>query len=121
MLKIRKVENYIFMWFINTYTPRAIELTIKKSFDNNKIVSILGARKSGKSTVVEHLYPNINFVSLKIDFMATQAKDNLDSFIKGLKIPSFIDEVQKAPKIFGSLQEVVDNNNFYSQFISLYF
>lgn len=49
--------------------------------------------------------------------MATEANTNPDSFIKGLKIPSFIEEVQKAPKIFGSIQEIVDKNNFYSQFI----
>ena len=105
------------MSFINIYITRAIESTIKKSFENNKIVSILGARQCGKSTLVEHLYPNINLVSLKTDFMATEANTNPDSFIKGLKIPSFIDEVQKAPKIFGSIQEIVDKNNFYSQFI----
>ena len=105
------------MSFINVYITRAIESTIKKSFENNKIVSILGARQCGKSTLVEHLYPNINFVSLKTDFMATEANTNPDSFIKGLKIPSFIDEVQKAPKIFGSIQEMVDKNNYYSQFI----
>ena len=105
------------MSFINVYITRAIESTIKKSFENNKIVSILGARQCGKSTLVEHLYPNINFVSLKTDFMATEANTNPDSFIKGLKIPSFIDEVQKAPKIFGSIQEIVDKNNYYSQFI----
>ena len=105
------------MSFINVYITRAIESTIKKSFENNKIVSILGARQCGKSTLVEYLYPNINFVSLKTDFMATEANTNPDSFIKGLKIPSFIDEVQKAPKIFGSIQEMVDKNNYYSQFI----
>ena len=71
--------------------------------------TILGARQCGKSTVIEHHYPNINFVSLKTDFMATQANDNPDPFINGLKIPSFIDEVQKAQRIFGSHQKIVDN------------
>ena len=102
---------------INAYIPRAIEEVIKQSFANNKIVSLLGARQCGKFTVIEHLYPNIEVVSLKTDFMAMQARNNPDSFIKGLKIPSFIDEAQKAPEIFGSLQEAVDKNNFYSQFI----
>lgn len=105
------------MSVINKYIPRALENVIQKSFKNNKIVSILGARQSGKSTVVEHLFPNINVVSLKTDFMSMQAKANPDSFIKGLSVPSFIDEAQKAPEIFGSLQECVDKNNFYSQFI----
>ena len=105
------------MAVINKYYRRALEDVVRRSFENNKIVSILGARQCGKSTLVEHLFPEIECVSLKTDFMAAQAKANPDSFIKGLSIPSFIDEAQKAPEIFGSLQEVVDKNAFYSQFI----
>ena len=102
---------------INKYYPRAIEKVVSKSFANNKIVSILGARQCGKSTLIEHLYPDIDIVSLKTDFMVAQAKTNPDSFVRGLSIPAFIDEAQKAPEIFGSLQEIADKNNFYSQFI----
>ena len=105
------------MSYINTYIPRALEEVIKKSFENNKIVSILGSRQVGKSTLIEHLYPDMKQVSLRTDFMCMQARLNPDSFIKSLKIPSFIDEAQKAPEIFGSIQETVDKNNFYSQFI----
>ena len=105
------------MSVINKYYKRAIEQVIKTSFSNNKIISILGARQCGKSTVVEQLYPSIDTVSLKTAFMIAQAKTNPDSFIKSLSIPAFIDEAQRAPELFGSLQEVVDNNNFYSQFI----
>lgn len=105
------------MSVINKYYPRAIEKVVSKSFANNKIVSILGARQCGKSTLIEHLYPDIDIVSLKTDFMVAQAKTNPDSFVRGLSIPAFIDEAQKAPEIFGSLQEIADKNNFYSQFI----
>lgn len=105
------------MSVINKYYPRAIEKVVTKSFANNKIVSILGARQCGKSTLIEHLYPDIDIVSLKTDFMVAQAKTNPDSFVRGLSIPAFIDEAQKAPEIFGSLQEIADKNNFYSQFI----
>ena len=105
------------MSVINKYYPRAIEKVVSKSFANNKIVSILGARQCGKFTLIEHLYPDIDIVSLKTDFMVAQAKTNPDSFVRGLSIPAFIDEAQKAPEIFGSLQEIADKNNFYSQFI----
>lgn len=105
------------MSVINRYYKRSIESVIENSFKNNKVVSILGARQTGKSTVVNHLFPNIESVSLKTTFMINQARNNPDSFINGLNIPAFIDEAQKAPEIFGTIQEVVDNNNFYSQFI----
>lgn len=105
------------MSVINKYFKRSLETVVEQSFENNKIVSILGARQCGKSTLVEHLYPNIESVSLKTDFMVLQAKNNPDSFINNLSIPAFIDEAQRAPEIFGSLQETVDKVNKYSQFI----
>ena len=105
------------MAVINKYYKRSIEEVVKRSFANNKVVSILGARQCGKSTLVERLYPDMESVSLKSEFMIAQAKANPDSFIRGLSIPAFIDEAQRAPEIFGSIQETVDKNNFYSQFI----
>ena len=105
------------MSVVRKYYSRSIENVIRESFKNNKVVSILGARQCGKSTLVEQLYPHIDTVSLKTDYMVSQAKTNPDSFIRGLDIPAFIDEAQRAPEIFGSIQDVVDNNAFYSQFI----
>ena len=102
---------------VNLYIHRALEEVIEDSFKNNKIVSIFGARQVENFTLVEYLFTSMNLVSLKTDFMALQARTNPDSFINGLTIPSFIDEAQKAPEIFGSIQERVDKNNFYSQFI----
>ena len=105
------------MSVINKYYKRSIEDVVERSFKNNKVITILGARQCGKSTLIEKLFPTINTVTLKTDMMANYAKTNPTSFIKNLAIPSFIDEAQKAPEIFGSIQEVVDNNNYYSQFI----
>ncbi|MCR5457079.1 MAG: ATP-binding protein [Clostridiales bacterium] len=105
------------MSVINKYYHRALESVVKESFKNNKVVSILGARQCGKSTLVENLYPDIDSVSLKTEFMIAQAKTNPDSFVRGLSIPAFIDEAQRAPEIFGSIQEIADRNPFYSQFI----
>lgn len=105
------------MSVIYKYYPRHIETVVKKFFNNYKIVSILGARQCGKSTLVEHLFPSINAISLKTDFMVMNARNNPDTFINSLPIPSFIDEAQRAPEIFGSLQERVDKNNYYSQFL----
>ena len=105
------------MSVINKYYKRSLETIVKRSFENNKIVSILGPRQCGKSTLVEHLYPSIETASLKTSFMIAQARANPDSFVRGLSIPAFIDEAQNAPEIFGSLQEAVDKRNVYSQYL----
>ncbi len=105
------------MSVINKYYSRSIEKVINKSFSNNKVVTIIGARQVGKSTLVEKLYPNIDSIALKTDFVVSTAKSNPDSFLKKLSLPAYIDEAQRAPELFGSIQDIVDNNAFYSQFI----
>lgn len=105
------------MGVINRYYKRAIESVIERSFRNNKIVSILGARQCGKSTVVEHLFPDMEEMPLKTAFVIASARENPDSFLAGLAVPSFIDEIQNAPELFGSLQDAVDRRNQYSQYI----
>ena len=85
------------MSVVNKYYKRALEDVIIKSFSNNKIVSILGARQCGKSTIIEHIFPNIDIISLKTDFMVAQAKTNPDSFIKGLSIPLSLMKHKKRP------------------------
>jgi len=105
------------MAVINKYYRRALESVVKESFENNKVVSILGARQCGKSTLVEKLFPGIDSVSLKTELMVMKAKTNPDSFIRGLAVPAFIAYAHRAPELFGSIQNVVDKNNFYSQFI----
>ena len=52
------------MSVVNKYYKRALEDVIIKSFSNNKIVSILGARQCGKSTIIEHIFPNIEITHL---------------------------------------------------------
>jgi len=105
------------MGVINRYYKRAIESVIERSFRNNKIVSILGARQCGKSTVVEHLFPDMEEMPLKTAFIIASARENPDSFLAGLAVPSFIDEIQNAPELFGSLQDAVDRRSQYSQYI----
>ena len=105
------------MGVINTYYPRAIESVIEKSFRNNKVVSLLGARQTGKSTVIEHLFPSMETVSLKTIFLIQNARNNPDSFLADIGVPAFIDEVQNAPELFGSIQNAVDQRNSYSQYI----
>lgn len=105
------------MGTVNHYYKRAIEPFLIKSFKNSKIVSVLGARQSGKSTMINHVFLNLEEVNLKNAFMINSAKNNPESFLKGLSIPSFIDEIQNAPILFGYLQEVVDKRNAYGQYI----
>lgn len=105
------------MGYINRFINRHLQKKLSDSFLNNKIVTVLGARQTGKSTLIEETFTNIKKISLKTEFIKMNARTNPNSFLLTYSPPCFIDEIQRAPELFGSLQEVVDKNNFYGQYI----
>ncbi len=56
-------------------------------------------------------------IAFKTNFVISSAQNNTGSFLKKLSFPAYIDEAQKVPELFGSIQDIVDSNTFYSQFI----
>ncbi|MBQ5851956.1 MAG: AAA family ATPase, partial [Lachnospiraceae bacterium] len=74
------------------YIKRAIEDVVKDSAMNFKAVLVTGARQTGKSTLLKHLYPEIKEISFDDPFVEEQAKNNPDMFMMLNKPPLFLDE-----------------------------
>jgi len=47
------------------YIKRDIELLLRKAFKQFPAVIITGARQSGKSTLVKHIFPKAKYLSLE--------------------------------------------------------
>lgn len=65
------------------YIKRAIEDLVKESANNFKAVLVTGARQTGKSTLLEHLYPEIKEISFDDPFAEEQAKNNPETLANG--------------------------------------
>ena len=93
------------------YKKRAIEDVVDKSRNSFKCVLITGARQTGKSTLIRHLYPNIKEVSFDDPFIEEQAKTNPDMFMSLNEPPVFFDEIQYVPSLFRHIKQSCDNQD----------
>ena len=66
--------------------------------------NIYGPRQVGKSTLIEKVFPNINYVTLDDIELRDYALRDPKGFIKYYSHPLIIDEIQKAPILFEQIK-----------------
>lgn len=91
------------------YIERTLGNTIKKISGDFKVLLLTGPRQVGKTTLLRKLREEgRSYVSLdEIDTRFSAARDPA-GFIKRLKLPVLIDEVQYAPELFPYIKIAVD-------------
>ncbi len=96
---------------------------ILESIKTKPITLITGARQVGKSTIsFEFEKIGFNYVSLDNSREREMAKKDPDLFLQLHPWPVIIDEVQRAPELFNSIEEIVNNekrkrNDNYGMYI----
>lgn len=80
-------------------------------------VVITGARQVGKTSLLQHNFPNYSYVSFDDPLVAEEAKTSPDSFFGKYQEPLIIDEVQYVPEIFRYLKTLIDKSKKKGRFI----
>jgi uncharacterized protein len=81
------------------------------------VVTVLGPRQSGKTTLVRHLFPHFKYVSLEDPDMRDFAENDPKGLISNYSEKVIFDEIQRSPHLLSYLQGVVDASNQVGQFI----
>lgn len=69
---------------------------------------VTGARQTGKTTLLRHLFPEASFASLDLPSAAAQADERGEEFLGSYPEPVLLDEVQYAPGLFRYLKVAID-------------
>lgn len=89
-------------------------LSLAKQFP---VVSIMGPRQSGKTTLAKMVFDHHDYVNLEDpeerDFALSDPKGFLRRFAKG----AILDEIQKAPSLLSYIQRIVDVEDLSGRFI----
>ncbi len=89
---------------------RHIYRQILDSVKSRPVTLITGARQVGKSTIAfEFEKMGFNYVSLDSSRDRELANNDPDLFLQLHPWPLIIDEVQRAPSLFGAIEEIVNN------------
>lgn len=103
-------------WACMKYIKRHIENLVLETHRTFKCLLLTGARQTGKSTVLQKLFPKLPYVTLDDAFIQEQAQENPATFILLNPPPVTYDEVQHAPQLFSQIKIKVDHEQKYGAF-----
>jgi predicted AAA+ superfamily ATPase len=98
--------------YIRKITPILI-----KSLEKYPVLTLIGPRQSGKTTLVRSIFPQYAYTSLEDPDTREYAKQDPRGFLKGLGDHVILDEVQRVPDITSYLQTIVDAPKNKKKFI----
>ena len=99
------------------YIERAITPILRKRASESKCLMLTGARQVGKSTILQHVFPEYNKTSFDDRLNRLQAREEPRLFFINNPTPLIIDEVQKEKGILEEIKLVVDRSDKRGEFI----
>ena len=81
------------------------------------VVTVVGPRQSGKTTLCQMAFPDKRYVSLEDLDDRRYAIDDPRGFLKQLESGAILDEVQRAPDLLSYLQGMVDRDSSAGRFV----
>lgn len=99
------------------YRKRFIADRIRKALEFFPVVAVVGARQTGKSTLVQHEFPERKYLTLDSPEVRAVLEKAPYAFLLAQKDPLTLDEVQKVPAIFEALKALVDRRREPGRFL----
>ena len=89
---------------------RTISEKIRASAMQVPVVTVLGPRQAGKTTLVRDLFPEYTYVNLEDRATRELAENDYIGFFNKYPEPMIIDEVQRVPELLSAIQVKVDED-----------
>lgn len=96
---------------------RILAKKIKSLSKQFPVVSVMGPRQSGKTTLVKNLFPKADYVSFEDPDTRALAENDPRGFLNNHSRMLIIDEVQRVPHIFSYIQTIADKREKTGQYI----
>ena len=93
---------------------REIEQVIAEVAKQRPALILTGSRQAGKTSLLQRVFPQHNYVSLDVPLIAEEAEESGDQFLRNHPAPLIIDEAQYAPQLFRYLKQAIDTNRSQS-------
>ena len=87
---------------------RAITKVLEKSARQYPVVTVLGPRQSGKTTLAKSTFPEYAYANLEDPELRLLARNDPKEFLERFAAPVIIDEVQRVPELLSYIQVRVD-------------
>ncbi len=96
---------------------RDIEKELKTLIKEYPVVTIIGPRQSGKTTLAQSLSKKFEYCNLESPENRMLATTDPKGFLRQFKSPVILDEIQRVPELLSYIQVIVDQKKANGQFI----
>ncbi len=96
---------------------REIEPTLKKTSSSYPVITVTGPRQSGKTTLVQTVFPDHTYVSLEDPELRRFALEDPRGFLDQFGGDVILDEAQRAPDLFSYIQGRVDADDAPGRYV----
>jgi predicted AAA+ superfamily ATPase len=93
-----------------TWIDRQFSLELQSIARTFPAVVLLGPRQVGKTSLLERIFADFNYVSLDVAQNAETAETRPDDFLRRYPPPVVLDEIQYAPAFFKRIKTFIDDN-----------
>jgi len=97
--------------------PRKIEKQLRELAAMYPVVTIVGPRQSGKTTLARSVFSGYQYVSLENFDVREMAEKDPKAFLKTFAAPVIFDEIQRVPQLLSYIQTIVDEEKKTGQYI----
>ena len=99
------------------FIPRLLAPAIERALSYMPVVCVIGARQSGKTTLVQHLARDRAFVSFDDEPSLGAAAFDPMRFVEALPPQVTLDEVQRVPRVLPAIKRSVDRDRTPGRFL----
>ena len=96
---------------------REIQGELQKLAAGYPVVTIIGPRQSGKTTLVKFVFPNKPYANLENPDVRSLAEADPRSFLEQFPNGAILDEIQRVPILLSYIQTIVDETDQKGMFI----
>jgi predicted AAA+ superfamily ATPase len=96
---------------------RAITAELIEASREYPVITVLGPRQSGKTTLVQMTFPDKPYYSLESPDVRIAASEDPRGFLSEIPQGAILDEIQRLPTLLSYIQGIVDQKNIKGQFI----
>jgi len=98
------------------YKVRHVEQRLRLMAQHFKVILVIGARQTGKSTLLKHVFPDVPLITFDQYSDNYGAATDPELFVRTHPSPIILDEVQYVPGLMAVLKRTVDQSEAMGQY-----